>query len=35
MNYTIMTADVAPHMKIVAVALVGSIVITWIGIAVS
>jgi hypothetical protein len=35
MNHTIMTADIATHMKIVLVALVGSIAVTWIGIAVS
>ena len=35
MNYTIMTADMSTHMKIVLVALVGSIAVTWIGIAVS
>jgi|SoimicMinimDraft_8_1059736.scaffolds.fasta_scaffold874248_2 hypothetical protein len=35
MNYTIMTADIATRMKIVLVALVGSIAVAWIGIAVS
>ena len=35
MNYTIMTADVATPMKIVLVALIGSIAVAWIGIAVS
>jgi hypothetical protein len=34
MNYTIMTADIATHMKIVLVALVASIAVAWIGIAV-
>ena len=33
MNYTIMTADIATRMKIVLVALVGSIAVAWIGVA--
>ena len=35
MNYVIATTDIATHMKIVLVALVGSIAVAWIGIAVS
>jgi hypothetical protein len=35
MNYTIETADRATHMRIVLVALAGSIVVAWIAIAIN
>ena len=35
MNYTIMTADAATHVRIVLIALVSSIAVAWIGIAIS
>ena len=35
MNYTIATADQATHLRVVLVALMGSIAITWIAIAIN
>ena len=35
MNYTVTTADAATHMRIVLIALISSIAIAWIGIAIS
>ena len=35
MSYTIMTADQATHVRIVLVALISSIVIAWIAMAIS